>query len=53
MDGKPAIKGTRLTVNFILNLFAHGKTQGGIISEYKGLVEDVSSMTLMNSEFTD
>jgi len=37
--GRPVIKGTRLTVDFILNLLAHGATTQEILDEYDGLVE--------------
>jgi uncharacterized protein (DUF433 family) len=37
MVGKPVIRGTRLTVDFILNLLAHGTTEDDILNEYKGL----------------
>lgn len=40
MTGKPVIKGTRLTVEFILNLLAHGATAREIMDEYKGLTHD-------------
>ena len=47
MAGKPVIKGTRLTVEFILNLLAHGATAAEIISEYQGLTpEDVQACIL-------
>ena len=47
MVGKPVIKGTRLTVEYILNLLAHGATVSEIISEYKGLTqEDVQACIL-------
>ena len=47
MVGKPVIKGTRLTVEFILNLLAHGETAEEIISEYKGLTqEDIQACIL-------
>jgi uncharacterized protein (DUF433 family) len=39
MVGKPVIKGTRLTVEYILNLLAHGATVTEILAEYEGLVE--------------
>ncbi len=40
MTGKPVITGTRLTVEYILNLLAHGATKAEILDEYQGLVED-------------
>ena len=47
MTGKPVIKGTRLTVEFILNLLAHGETIENILSEYKSLkVEDIQACLL-------
>jgi uncharacterized protein (DUF433 family) len=47
MVGKPVIKGTRLTVEYILNLLAHGATIEEIIEEYEGLAqEDVQACLL-------
>jgi uncharacterized protein (DUF433 family) len=47
MVGKPVIKGTRLTVEYILNLLAHGATVTEILEEYKGLVqEDIQACLL-------
>ena len=47
MMGKPVIKGTRLTVEYILNLLAHGATTTEILEEYKGLVqEDIQACLL-------
>ena len=47
MAGKPVIRGTRLTVDFILNLFAHGATEQEILDEYKGLTpEDIQACFL-------
>jgi len=37
MAGKPVIRGTRLTVEYILNLLAHGAKETDILDEYKGL----------------
>jgi uncharacterized protein (DUF433 family) len=37
MAGKPLIKGTRLTVEYVLNLLAHGATTEEILEEYQGL----------------
>ena len=47
MTGKPVIRGTRLTVDFILNLLAHGATESQILEEYKGLtLEDIQACFL-------
>ena len=45
--GKPVIRGTRLTVEHILNLLAHGATGGEILEEYDGLSqEDIQACLL-------
>jgi len=47
MVGKPVIKGTRLTVEYILNLLAHGATVEEILEEYQGLIlEDIQACLL-------
>jgi uncharacterized protein (DUF433 family) len=47
MTGKPVIKGTRLTVEFILNLIAHRWTIQEIMNEYTGLTEkDIQACNL-------
>jgi uncharacterized protein (DUF433 family) len=44
MVGKPVIRGTRLTVEFILGLMAHGSTVEEIVQEYEGLTrEDIQA----------
>jgi len=40
ITGKPVIKGTRLTVEYILHLLAHGATMNEILSEYEGLTQE-------------
>ena len=51
MVGKPVIRGTRLTVQYILNLLAHGATVDEILQEYKGLTkEDILACLLYASE---
>ena len=51
MAGKPIIRGTRLTVQYILNQLAHGATIDGIIQEYKELTrEDILACLLYASE---
>jgi uncharacterized protein (DUF433 family) len=50
MAGKPVIKGTRLTVEYILNLFAHDATVVEILAEYEGLIEaDIRACLLFAS----
>jgi len=50
MAGKPTIKGTRLTVEYILNLLAHGETVAEILEEYEGLAEaDIRACLLFAS----
>jgi uncharacterized protein (DUF433 family) len=47
MAGKPVIRGTRLTVEYILNLLAHGTTVAEILEEYQGLTpEDIQACLL-------
>jgi uncharacterized protein (DUF433 family) len=38
--GKPVLRGTHLTVAFILNLLAHGTTSAEILAEYDGLTQE-------------
>ncbi len=40
MVGKPVIRGTRLTVEYILKLLASGATIADILDEYHGLTPD-------------
>jgi uncharacterized protein (DUF433 family) len=50
MVGKPVIRGTRLSVEYILNLLAHGATVTEILDEYEGLVEaDIRACLLFAS----
>jgi uncharacterized protein (DUF433 family) len=58
MVGKPVIRGTRLTVEYILGLLAHGATLEEILEEYSGLVKDdiyacllFASKTLQDASF--
>lgn len=49
--GKPIIKGTRLTVEYILNLLAHGSTVEDILDEYQGLTrEDIQACLFFASQ---
>ena len=57
MAGKPVIRGTRLTVEYVVNLLAHGSEFSEILEEYEGLTqEDIqacllfASRTLQNTE---
>lgn len=40
LAGKPVIAGTRLSVEFIVNLLAHGATEQEILAEYSRLTAD-------------
>jgi uncharacterized protein (DUF433 family) len=51
MIGKPIINGTRLTVEFIVNLLAHGATFDEILDEYSDLkIEDIQACLLFAGE---
>lgn len=50
MVGKPVIRGTRLTVDYILNLLAHGASAEDILDEYDGVqVADIRACLLFAS----
>jgi uncharacterized protein (DUF433 family) len=40
LGGKPIIKGTRLSVEFILELFASGMTKAEILGDYSHIKEE-------------
>lgn len=40
LGGKPIIKGTRISVDFILELLASGMNEGEILEEYPRLTRD-------------
>ena len=40
LTGKPVIKGSRLAVEFIIELLAHGWTEQDIITNYPGITRD-------------
>ena len=51
LNGKPVINGTRLSVEFMLGLLAHGATIEQILQEYEGLrKEDVLACLLFAGE---
>ena len=52
MVGKPVIRGTRLTVDYILNLLAHGATENEVLDEYKDLtLEDIHACFLFATKY--
>jgi|SRR5581483_8130256 len=54
MTGSPVIRGTRLTVEYILNLLAHGASEEEILAEYKRLMrEDIQACLLLASDFSE
>jgi len=49
--GKPVVQGTRLTVEYILSLLAHGSTVEEILNEYEGLsLKDIQACLLFASQ---
>ena len=51
ITGKPVIRGTRLTVEHILNLMAHGATAAEITAEHDGLsLEDIQACLLFAAQ---
>jgi uncharacterized protein (DUF433 family) len=40
LTGKPVIKGTRLSVDFMLSLLAQGWSENEILTNYPGVVRD-------------
>jgi len=54
MVGKPVIRGTRLTVQHILNQLAHGATVDDLLDEYDGLTrDDIRACLLFAAEAMD
>lgn len=52
--GQPVIKGTRLAVNFVIGLLAHGWTGREILDNYPGLShEDILACLAYASEVLD
>jgi len=48
---KPVVRGTRLTVEYILNLTGHGATVQEILEEYKGMTqEDIRACLLFSAK---
>jgi uncharacterized protein (DUF433 family) len=51
MAGQPVIRGTRLTVAYILRLLASGVSEAEILQEYEGLTtDDIRACLLFASE---
>lgn len=54
MGGKPVIRGTRLTVQYILKLLADGMAIEDVLHEYEGLTrDDISACLLYASSAID
>ena len=54
LRGKPVIKGTRLSVQFIIGLMANGADYDEILDEYKGIEkEDILACLKFASESLD
>ncbi len=51
MVGKPVIKGTRITVQLIVQLLANGETETEILEDYPDLTsDDIKAALLYTSE---
>jgi uncharacterized protein (DUF433 family) len=51
MVGKPVIRGTRLTVEFVLNRLGTGTSLDDLLQEYPGLIkEDIQACMLFASQ---
>ena len=51
--GKPVIKGTRISVEFVTDLLAHGWTTDEILHEYDHLViDDIRACVAFAAEYT-
>ena len=50
MAGKPVIRGTRLTVQYIIGLLARGATTDDILQEYEGLTQEDIQACLLFAE---
>ncbi len=51
MAGKPVIRGTRLTVDYILNQFAHGTSADDLLAEHDGLArEDIQACVISGDD---
>jgi uncharacterized protein (DUF433 family) len=54
MAGKPVVRGTRLSVQFILNLLAHDQTPDMILAEYPYLTQaDLKACMLFANRVLD
>lgn len=51
MVGKPVIKGTRLTVEHMVGLLAHGMTTDEVIDEFEIQREDLQACLLFATKF--
>lgn len=50
MVGKPVVRGTRLTVEFLLRQLGHGVSAAELLAEYSGLTaEDIQACLLFAS----
>ncbi|WP_309714209.1 DUF433 domain-containing protein [Armatimonas sp.] len=51
LAGKPVVRGTRLAVEYLVKLLAHGATEAEILAEYQGLTKnDISACLLFASK---